>query len=131
MEGVVTGGLIELARRYVACADELESLREQIKLAVINGGGETTPKVPFASAQRRGRQASQPNHPNAQAAAQEESKIIELIKSQPGMRSVEIARRTGAKANTVAQRLQRMESKGLISRGDGRAGGWQAVSAVP
>jgi hypothetical protein len=118
--------LVELARRYVSLSDQLESVRGEIKLAVLNGEG---PRENPTPAERPGLKRSQSNHPNAQAAAQEEARIIELIKSQPGLRSAEIARQTNAKANTTVQRLQRMESRGLIVRLDGKDSGWTASAA--
>jgi hypothetical protein len=114
-------GLVELARRYVACADELEGLREQIKLAVVNGEGPPFVKPARASG------GSQPNHPNAVKAAEAEAAILELIRSRPGQSSAELARATDTKPNTMVQRLDRMRGRGEVSRGDG--GGWQASAA--
>jgi MarR family len=127
-------GLVELARRFVACSDELENLRSLIKLAVVNGEAGDKPDTPFVQARskpggsRRPKAKGSPmSHPNA-LAAQAEAAIVALLKDRPGLRPSEIARATEAKRNTVTQRLQRLESKGLVAPAQG--GGW-AASAAP
>jgi hypothetical protein len=40
-------GLVELARRFVELSDELETVRGEIKRAVLNGAGER-PEIPFS-----------------------------------------------------------------------------------
>jgi predicted Rossmann fold nucleotide-binding protein DprA/Smf involved in DNA uptake len=114
-------GLVELARRYVRLSDELDAVRGEIARAVLNGAGETQ-NVPFVHAQRRGESASL--HPNAQAAAKAEARILELLKARP-MRTGEIATATEAKINTVTERLKRMKAKGLVER-DTASAGWAA-----
>jgi hypothetical protein len=117
-------GLVELARRYVRCSDELASLRDQIKRAVLNGGGDP-PNVPFSKPAR----ASGGSNQKAIAAAEAEQRILALLKDRPSLRTTEVAKATGAKTPTVVERLRRLQAKGLIEREDA-SGGW-TVSAAP
>jgi DNA-binding IclR family transcriptional regulator len=57
-------------------------------------------------------------------AAEAETRIIEVLKDRPGMKTTEIAKATSSKANPTVQRLQRMQTKGLIERDE--ANGWTA-----
>ena len=114
------GDLIDLARRYVALNDELETVRDQIKRAVMNGGADP-PKAPFA---RPARSPGGSQHPAAIKAAEAEQTIMVLLKDRPGMRTSEIARKTSSKTTAVNPRLQRLRSKGLIERDE--ANGWAA-----
>jgi hypothetical protein len=118
--------LVVLARRYVALSDQLEAVRGEIAKAVLNGGG-GEPVRPTRPARAPG--GGQSNHPNAQAAAQEETKIIALLKDQPGLRTTQIAKATESKVNTTTQRLARMRDKGAIIRQEGHDAGWQAAAA--
>lgn len=112
-------GLVELATRYVALNDELESVRELIKRLVVNGprlrGNPTRAERPGAKG---------PPHPNAMAAATAERTIIGLLQQSPGMGTAAVARATGARANTTAERLKRLRAKGLMVGGGGD--GWSA-----
>jgi DNA-binding NtrC family response regulator len=112
-------GLVELARRYVALNDELESVRELIKRAVVNGAESMENPT---RAERPG--AKGPSHPNAIAAAAAERKIIELLQQSPGMGTAAVARAMGARTNTTAERLKRLRAKGLTVGGG--SGGWTA-----
>jgi predicted Rossmann fold nucleotide-binding protein DprA/Smf involved in DNA uptake len=112
-------GLVELARRYVACSDELESLRDQIKLAVMNGG---EPAANPTSAPRRGQPTS--SHPNAKASKAVEAQILELLRTKP-MKAAEIAAATSAKLVTTHDRLRRLRQRGLAAPVDGA---WAATA---
>jgi hypothetical protein len=104
--------LVTLARRFVACNDELERLREQIKLAVVNGAGEAAP-VPFVAARSR------PGaHPNALKAAEPEGRILELLKQGP-MRASAIAAALEARQSTTSERLRRLRQRGLVALAGG------------
>ena len=93
--------LAQLAERYLHLTGEIESVRRSM-LAVLSNGEGPNPSL----AQRRSEKASQ--HPNAALAAEAEAKIIELIKTTPGMRTTEIAKAMDSKVNTTTQRLARM-----------------------
>jgi hypothetical protein len=121
--------LVTLAERFIRASAEVENIRRAMLSALTNGGGET-PKAPFSHARQRGGRASQSKHPAAARAAAEEEKILVLLKDQPGLRGSEIARTLDCKANTTAQRLQRMESRGVIERLDGKDAGWTASAAA-
>ena len=117
--------LVELARRFVQLSDELESVRGEIKLAVVNGAGDSP--IRPTSAARPGLKRSQPSQPNhLQVAKEAESQILEMLKTGP-KRMAEISSEMQARQSTTSERLRRMREKGLIKR-DGE--GW-AASAAP
>ena len=60
---------------------------------------------------------SQSNHPAAIVAAAAERKILEVLRSSPGMGTAELARATDSKVNTTAQRLQRLRARELVQGG--------------
>jgi hypothetical protein len=72
-------GLVELARRYVALNDELESVRELIKRAVVNGAEPTENPT---RAERRCGNRVRIRRPFCARPA--ERKIIELLQQSPG-----------------------------------------------
>ena len=117
-------GLVELARQYVSLSEQLEGVREQIKLAVLNGGaGDAAITArPIKPAKKAG--GAKSSHPHIAAAAQAEARILELIRDQP-LKTSQIASATNSKLNTVGERLKRLRDKGLAVSGDG---GWQAVA---
>jgi hypothetical protein len=115
-------GLVELARRFVACNDELESLREQIKLAVVNGAGES-PLRPTPPARSKP-SGSQSSHPNALAAKEAEEKILGLLRERP-MKMGEITAAMAAKQSTTSERLRRLRQRGEVTL-DG--GAWAATA---
>ena len=114
--------LVALARRYVALSDELESVRDEIKRAVLNGAGET-PKAPFTPAAQRGDEPP----PSAKMidAAANEARIIETLRQTPGMGATALAVATSAKKSTTAERLRRLRAKGQVEAAE--SGGWSAV----
>jgi hypothetical protein len=113
-------GLVELARRYVALSDELETIRDGIKRAVLNGA---RPKEnPQSPARKGGLKSSPPAH--IVAAAQAEAKILELLREQPGMGTAALARATESRVNTTGERLKRLKARHLITPAEG--GGWAA-----
>ena len=114
------GGLVELARQYVALSDQLETVRRQIKLAVMNGG--EMAKAPFVRAARPGEKSGSQQAKAIAAAA--ERKLLDLIRQQPGTGTAALARSTGAKVNTSAERLKRMKLRGEVHGGG--AVGWTA-----
>jgi hypothetical protein len=113
--------LAELARRYVSLSDELESVRDQIKRALMKDAGDAAPTPRPMPA----RPTKPGGHPNAAAAQEAEAKIIELLRATPGLGTAAIARSTGAKVNTTAERLKRLKAKGLTVGGG--ADGWTAA----
>jgi Winged helix-turn-helix DNA-binding len=121
--------LVELARRYVAASDELESLRSEIRRAVMNGGAPTAePKAnPSSPAARRA--AGQRHHPNAIQAAKIDQKVLDLLKATPGLKVGELAKATGLKTSTTSERLRRMRAGGSVAAVEG--GGWSASPASP
>jgi hypothetical protein len=143
MEGVVMADLVELAERLIAATAEVESVREAMKRLLLNGGGGESPKPNPPRAQRLGgqesrsqksqskRSQSQASHPNAIKSAAEEAKIVELIKTRPGLKGAEIARTLAVKPNTASQRLARLSARGEIARGADGAWAPAAASAAP
>jgi hypothetical protein len=110
-------GLVELARRYVTLSDELEGVRDQIKRAVMNGAEQNPTR-----AERPGAKGSQ--HPSARKAAAAETKMLELIRASPGMRTTAIAKAAGTKTSTTIERLRRMRERGEVQGGGPT--GWTA-----
>lgn len=110
-------GLVELARRYVALSDELKTIRDGIKRAVLNGSGpKENPPPPV-------RLAGGP-HPKAVEAAKAEKAIIALLQASPGLKTSELAKSSGAKKSTVAERLRRLKMRGQVEGGGDE--GWRA-----
>ena len=119
-------GLVDLARRYVALSDELETVRGEIRRVMLNGAGAPEPGVkakPNPTRPARSSGGSKPTksarmHPNAKAAAEAEAEIIALLRTTPGMRPSEIAKQMAARPNTTVQRLERMRERGEVQRDD-------------
>jgi hypothetical protein len=112
-------GLVDLARRFVELSDELEDVRDQIKRTVMNGADPAPNPTP---AVRPG--AKRPHQLKLQAAAEAEQKIIKIVKAQPNLRTMEIAKEMGAKSSTTIERLRRLSKRGLVQGGG--AEGWTA-----
>ena len=64
--------LVALARRYVALGDEPESVRGEIKRAVLNGAGESSTRPT-----RPARSSGGSQHPNAAKAASARGPTLE------------------------------------------------------
>jgi hypothetical protein len=117
----MSSDLIALAREYVALSDQLEAVRAKIKATVLNGSApdaKAEPALPFSKPTAGRRKPPKTPHPNAKLAAEAEAKIIEVIRTQPGIKTAEIARAMDAKANTTAQRMGRMVGRNLVQRDD-------------
>jgi hypothetical protein len=95
-------GLIDLATRYVRLSGELDATREAMKWLLLNGADEA-PR-PFSAADRRG--------PTGRGAEEAEQRIVELLKTQPGLGTSEVARETNANPQTAADRLKRLRKAG-------------------
>jgi hypothetical protein len=122
--------LVELARRYVAASDELSNLRDQIRLAVLNGGGE--PEVPFTKPVRapggsktKPQSDAQSSHPLALKSAEIDQKVLTLLRSKGSMKTVEIAAATSSKMSTTSERLRRLRARGSVAPAEG--GGWTSA----
>ena len=106
---------------------ELDATRDAMRRLLLNGAGDK-PDIPFAKPARspggKSKSELQSNHPNALKAADAEAKIIEVLRSTPGLRTTQIAKQTHCKVNTTTQRLQRMKDRGVIERLDDS--GWTA-----
>ncbi len=50
-------------------------------------------------------------------AAEAEARIIDLLRSTPGMKTTEIARATQSKTNTTVERLKRLRERGQVAGG--------------
>jgi Bacterial regulatory protein, arsR family len=111
-------GLLDLARRYVALSEELESGRGEIAREVLNGGG-GKPEVRPTLAERPGVKGSR--HPNVLKATAAEEKILELLKGKP-LRASEVALALDAKQSTTSERLRRLRRRGLAAPGS--SGAW-------
>ena len=131
-------GLVELARRYVALSDELEAVRGEIRRAVINGGGgapEVHPtlggELPAKAKAAKTSKTTQSTHPSrdevwARSKAADEA-ALELLRSQSGLKTGQIAAALQANKSTTGQRMQRLADRGMAARDD--SGGWSATSS--
>jgi hypothetical protein len=124
-------GLVELARRFVALSDELEAIRGEIRMAVLNGVGPAgNPPQPVGGA--GGREPAAKQYPDRETiramSAQQDEAVMELLKSQPGLRTAEIARAIGGNKSTLQQRLQRLSSRGQVQRDDN--GAWAVAASA-
>jgi hypothetical protein len=120
---MIGGDLRVLAEKYVVLTGEIEDVRRAMLACLANGA---EPKENPTRAKRPG--AKGPQHPNAIAAQQAEMKIVELLRETPGLKSAQIAKATGAKANTVTERLKRLKARHLITPAEG--GGWTAAASA-
>ena len=116
--------LVGLAQRYVALSSELEDVRNQMRLALANDGGE----APARPTQGSPRKAAGQEHPAAKKAAVVEGEIMALLRDKPGVGTAEVARATASKTSTTVERLRRLREKGMVT-GGGNAG-WSATEAT-
>ena len=111
-------GLVELARRYVNLSDQLEGVREPIKRALVHGAGDAGPPRPMQARSKPG------GHPNTVKAAEVDQRVIALIRDHPGMKTGALAKETGSRMSTMAERLRRLKARGEVHGGGD--GGWPA-----
>jgi hypothetical protein len=120
--------LVTLAERFLHLSRELAETKDAMRRLLSNGGGEVPsnggdPDSPFAAA------PSQPGGARRVRAQQAEDAILTALQATPNLTTVQIARATGARPNTTALRLERMQSRGQITRGNGRCGEWSVAPA--
>lgn len=111
-------GLVDLARRYVALSDELETVRGEIRRVMLNGAGDA-PRPTQARSKPGGQ------HPNAIKAQKIDQRILDLLKAQPGMKVGDLAKATSSKTSTTSERLRRMRERGSVA--PAQDGGWAAA----
>jgi len=121
---MANAGLVELAERYVRLSGELDATREAMRRLLMNGAGGEAPESPFSQAGRPGDEA--PPSAKMIAAAASEARIIEVLKTHPGMGVMALAEATAAKKSTTAERLRRLREKGLVEAAE--SGGWSAAA---
>jgi hypothetical protein len=133
----MTGGLIELAQKYVALTAELEATRAAIAMEVAsdrslqvlapdphpqprkaNGAGKGHARP------TRGRRRPSKAEVDAQSRATDE-RMIGLLR-QKSMRLSEITQALQAKSTTTQARLKRLAAKSLIERGED---GWRTIAS--
>lgn len=108
-------GLVDLARRFVELSDELETVRGEIKRAVLNGAGENRP---FSPAVRQ--------RPAGKAAEEAEKAIVKVLEDKPNLGTSALAKATSASVNTTKERLKRLRAKGTVTGGG--AEGWRTTA---
>jgi hypothetical protein len=117
----MSGDLRVLAEKYVTLTGEVEDVRRAMLACLTNGAGDAAITArPIKPAKKAG--GSKTSHPHIKAAAEAEARILELIREQP-LKTSEIAKATGAKVNTVTERMKRLRDKGMATSGDS---GWRA-----
>jgi hypothetical protein len=112
--------LVALAADYVRVAGQLREIREQMRMALMNGDASAGP-----TPQRPKRGA--PPGPRTELmarAAQADQRILDLLKAQPGTTRSQIIAVTGGAMSTLANRLTRLERQGLVQR---TGGAWSAT----
>jgi DNA-binding IclR family transcriptional regulator len=57
-------------------------------------------------------------HPKDAAAVEMDQRVIDLLRSQPGLKTAAIAEKTGSKTSTTVERLKRLQSRGQVQRDD-------------
>ena len=117
----MSGNLVELAQRFVRLSGELDSTRAAMRRLLLNGAGASSENP--TPAKRPGAKRPQPSRPKALRAAEVEERILELLRSSPGLRTGGIAKAMAAQRSTTDERLKRLQAKGVIER-DGV--GWRA-----
>jgi hypothetical protein len=118
--------LVQLAERFVRASAELDAIRNEMRKLLLNGADPNPPRPTRAA--RPGAKTRPPRqHPKtakAVAAAKAEAKIVELVRSTPGLSTAAIARATGCGTTTAAGRLKRLRARHLVERDAGE--GWRA-----
>jgi predicted Rossmann fold nucleotide-binding protein DprA/Smf involved in DNA uptake len=98
-----------LAERYVTLEREIAEVRNAMRHALGNGV-DAAPNPPPAR--------SKPGGSRAEAlaqAAEAEQRVLALLKDRP-MKAAEIARQTASKVSTTAERMNRLERRGMVQR---------------
>jgi hypothetical protein len=148
--------LLALAQRYVELSTQLDTVRDQIRRCVANGVDPDPPPIvrPTRAGHRPGKAgkatktAAKVKHAKPKAkpkpepakpsrdqiwakAKADDQQALAFIRAQPGAKAIEIAKATGMRSTSLANRLKRLASKGLIARaGGGRNDGWQATATA-
>jgi hypothetical protein len=128
----VNGELIRLAERLIAISSEESVIRgEMLRILTANGHDEEAEEV---SAERHlarpngaGPAAKTTNQQRLEAAARAEEQMLALLSQNQRMRPAALAKAMNAKVVTTADRLRRMEQRGLVRR-EGKGAGWSAVA---
>ena len=115
--------LVQLAERFVRASAELDAIRNEMRKLLLNGADPNPPRPTRAA--RPGAKTRPQQHPKTAKsveAAKAEAKIVELLKSTPGMRTAAIAKATKSGTTTAAGRLKRLRARSLVERdaGEGR-----------
>jgi uncharacterized membrane protein len=108
--------LLALAEKYVTLETEIADVRREMLLALSNGH-DPAPRPTKARSSRPGM---------LQRSAERDQQALDLIRAQPGLRTAELARRLDGAKGTVANRLERLQAKGLVQRDAN--GAWSSIS---
>ena len=123
--------LVDLATRFVSLSRELDVTRAAMLTALTDGAGEKV-SLPFVQPKAKPpprSAAKKQSHANGAKpaagavsretrtalAAQEETRIVEILSSEP-LRTSEVARLAGSALTICAARLARLQARGLVSR---------------
>ena len=82
MAAILSGNLVELAKRFVRLSGELNATRDTMKPLLLNGTGSNDNPTPAQRASAKGPQSS---HPKALRGLQVEETIVRLLRSSPGL----------------------------------------------
>jgi hypothetical protein len=114
--------LCALAQRYVSLTTELEDVRQQMKTALLNGGGSETARPPTSPRQGRNERREL-----LETSAARDEAVMALLKDGP-MSQAALVRAIGVAQSTTQQRLQRLLAKGLLARSDD--GDWSIAPSL-
>jgi predicted Rossmann fold nucleotide-binding protein DprA/Smf involved in DNA uptake len=129
--------LVMLAQKLIDLTHDLDATRAAMKRLLLNGEGEKT-DLPFARPKAKPPPRSAMNsHHDANGAkpvkahaaktqptreqtmltaAKAEEKIVVLLRSTPGMKTIDVARKVGQPPTSTQNRLTRLQHRGLVSR---------------
>jgi hypothetical protein len=110
------------AERYCRLEIEIEQVRNAMRQALANGSDLSPANPTWTAGKPSGSRAE-----TLAAAQAPDERVLALIIDRP-MKAAEIARATGAKANTTGERMNRLKAKGAVQRDE--AGAWSLSSTL-
>jgi hypothetical protein len=129
----MTGGLIELAQKYVALTAELEATRAAIAMEVasdrspqaMTADPHPPPRKTNGASNGHARPTRGRRRPTKAEVDTRSKRMIGLLRQKP-MRLSEITQALQAKSTTTQMRLKRLAAKSLIERGED---GWRTIAS--
>jgi hypothetical protein len=117
--------LAELATRFVDLSREIESVRDQMKRLLLNGARGAPEAHPPTPGGREPAKTSKHLDVGANSAAQD-ARVLELLRSNPNLKTSAIAKTLQVNRGTTGQRMVRLKERGAVT-GGGETG-WSVAS---